>query len=421
MTVFSRDDSHLDLTYCLNVHPSYTLDNVRESIQRYTIPLRHRLDIDGPMGLGLRLSFQTVKKLRNNPDELDEFRAFLRENNFYVFTLNAFPAGKFQDDGVKEEVYRPTWLEEDRVQYTKWAGNLLVQFLEDTDRDFGTVSTLPGTFREWGDSDRTWNHILGNFLRMVYHFHKKWEETGNRIQLCIEPEPFCSFESTDDILRFFNEFLFENGIRQYLDAFEMTEDEARKMITDHLGICFDASHLSVQYEQLPESLDRIQQAGIDIGKMQISAAPALLSPSRKPEAADSFLKMAEDRFLHQTYGQDAEGTIHSIKDLSRLNGDRLEEWEQFEEWRTHFHVPVFVERMENILTTQEFLQEGLKYALEETEIPHFEIETYSWNVLPITTRSSLGITNLTDVLEKEFDWTREQIREAGYRSGGQVE
>ncbi len=415
MSQWSSEEHSLNLTYCLNVHPSFTLDQIKSSIERYTLPLKERVAPDQKLGLGLRFSLPTVDDLRKNEKKFNEFVSFLHENDLYVFTLNAFPAGEFQNSSVKEDVYRPTWLEEDRVRFTKWAGEILSRLLPE-DIQTGTVSTLPGTFREWGNSEATWEHVMGNMLRVVYQYKKLEEETGKRIVMCIEPEPFCTFERTRDIVTFFEEYLFQKGVEQYREAFGFSAEESRNMIRRHTGVCIDTSHLAVCYDDITEAIDRFRDLDITVGKVQISCAPVLLSPDAKPEGRRTFLDMDETQFLHQTFGRDGNGQLHSVKDLSALKGDRLEEWKTFSEWRTHFHVPVFLEKFGDIHTTQEVLVQAVDYSFKNNLCSHFEIETYSWNVLPISTRKSLNITNLVDVLENEFNWVEDRLRTSQYES-----
>ena len=48
----------------------------------------------------------------------------------------------------------------------------------------------------------------------------------------------------------------------------------------------------------------------------------------------------------------------------------------------HFHVPIFLERMQHFDTTQGFLKEILALQREAPFTRQLEVETYTWDVLP---------------------------------------
>ena len=52
------------------------------------------------------------------------------------------------------------------------------------------------------------------------------------------------------------------------------------------------------------------------------------------------------------------------------------------EWRIHFHVPIFLEAMQDFDTTQDFLRAILTLHRDEPISEHLEVETYTWDVLP---------------------------------------
>ena len=56
-------------------------------------------------------------------------RALLAEQGLYVFTINGFPYGAFHGSPVKEHVYLPDWLEDERLVYTDRLAELLAALL----------------------------------------------------------------------------------------------------------------------------------------------------------------------------------------------------------------------------------------------------------------------------------------------------
>jgi len=68
-----------------------------------------------------------------------------------------------------------------------------------------------------------------------------------------------------------------------------------------------------------------------------------------------------------------------------------------EEWRVHFHVPVFLEATAECSTTRFFLERILP--LFPGEIP-MEVETYTWTVLPVELRCE----TVVDSISREIEW-----------------
>ena len=85
------------------------------------------------------------------------------------------------------------------------------------------------------------------------------------------------------------------------------------------------------------------------------------------------------------------------------------------EWRSHFHVPVFLQEMEHFATTQDFLREILALHLDAPISSHLEVETYTWDVLPAQYRS----VDLSTAIARELAWVRTRLEEpsAGGTSG----
>jgi len=52
------------------------------------------------------------------------------------------------------------------------------------------------------------------------------------------------------------------------------------------------------------------------------------------------------------------------------------------EWRIHCHVPVFLDDLGDLQSTQDALIPVLRALRDEPISPHLEVETYTWDVLP---------------------------------------
>ena len=116
------------LTYCTNIHPGETWAEVRANLAHQVVAVKRQLAPAGPFGVGLRLSGAAAAELRQ-PAALADLQALLAKHDLYVFTVNAFPHGTFHGTAVKEAVYRPDWLEPERVRYTEDVAEVLAALL----------------------------------------------------------------------------------------------------------------------------------------------------------------------------------------------------------------------------------------------------------------------------------------------------
>jgi hypothetical protein len=76
-----------------------------------------------------------------------------------------------------------------------------------------------------------------------------------------------------------------------------------------------------------------------------------------------------------------------------------------EEWRIHFHVPIFLENYGALLSTQSAIKLVLNQVSNNPRITnHLEVETYTWEVLPEDTHLSLG-----ESISRELAWVIENM------------
>jgi hypothetical protein len=103
------------LSYCSNVHPGLTVDEVLRGLTDFTLPVRERV---GDLAAGLWLAQPVIEELLTLDGRLDQFAGFLQNHGLTTYTFNAFPYGNFHDSRVKENVYLPDWTRDSRFQYT---------------------------------------------------------------------------------------------------------------------------------------------------------------------------------------------------------------------------------------------------------------------------------------------------------------
>lgn len=396
-----RLSSGAQLTYCTNIHPAAGMEEVRASLERYAVPLKARLSPDAPFGVGLRLSGQESAELLTGT-ALEDFRTFLEERGLYVSTLNGFPYGPFHGQPVKTQVHAPDWRDEERVAYTLRLAEILAALLPEGGE--GGISTSPLSYRAWvGEED--WSVLTRNVVRVVLNLVHLRQTRGRLIHLDIEPEPDGLLQRSDDLARFFTDHLLEEGARDLSAWLDIGLEEARAHLRDHVQVCFDTCHVAVMYEDPVQALRTYRDAGLRVGRVQVSSALRLPLPS-DPEArlsvAHALAPFAEDTYLHQVIARRADGETVQYPDLPPALGALHDP--AVTEWRVHFHVPVFLERAGLFASTQPEIVQTLAALREEGFTGQLEIETYTWDVLPPELKRPL-----LDSIEREYRWVQDVL------------
>lgn len=388
------------LTYCTNIHPGETWEEVRANVERQVVAVKARVAPDRPFGVGLRLSARAADALAD-PREMDVLRGLLARERLYVFTVNGFPYGPFHGRPVKEHVYRPDWLEPERVRYTDRLATLLAEILPDDDAVEGSVSTVPGAFkaRVTGGQDAA-ARMAELIVRHAATLFAIRERTGKRVSLALEPEPWCHLETVAETIAFFTEHLFSASARarfQRLTGAGVAASEA--FLRHHLAVCFDACHAAVQFEEPERALQLLDSAGIRIAKVQLSTALAVDVPGPHAAALHALRRFADGVYLHQVVERH-QGRLTRYVDLPEALDAANDTRASAGEWRIHFHVPVFLERLGPFGNTQEHLRRLLAVLRTRHVTSHLELETYTWEVLPAEYRGEDVVTSVA----REMDW-----------------
>ncbi len=366
------------LGYCTNVHPGETLEAVLSVLREDVSAVKSRVSPDAPFGTGLRLGDEATRALCADRGRLRALAGTLDDLGLYAFTVNGFPYGDFAADAVKEAVYEPSWLDPRRLDYTLRLAEVLVALPGPAER---TISTVAGGFRP--DTVGYEAEIAGRLEEAAVGLAELADRTGIAVRLCLEPEPWTTLETTDDALELWRGHLHGRGPE----------------VREHLGLCYDCCHQAVHFEDPGESVRRLVDGGVPIGKVQVSSALHLADP-RDPAARRALLAFDEPRYLHQTVG-DAGGRLLRAKDLKALR-EPPPEWLSARAWRTHFHVPIWWEGADGLSTTRAEWQAAIAALAEVGERPHLEVETYTWHVIPDLTRFG----GLHDCVARELEAVR---------------
>ena len=393
------------LSYCTNVFATDSLEALALKITEEVPRIRQHLGIDEPLGLGvcmppyayLTCNLGCVGIARHlmpifrgtDPSGTIPFTGALCESNAQLLTINSFPARPFHSLCVKHLVYDPDWASEDRRSHTYHSESLVPC---DSDLQSCSISTLPiGWPSDRDDSARV--RKAAENLRVYAEGLANNREEANRIgeppgpfiTLDLEPEPGCILDTASDVIAFFDEHLPDEILRK------------------HIGVCHDVCHAAVMFEDQRDVLRRYAEAGISVNKVQISSALDVDVATLGVETAIRNLKQfAEPRYLHQT------GMLHDaadpesfelIEDLPEAI-ERLESGESPDRIRVHFHVPVYLDAIGPLGTTNNQIAEAVAAAREYHDTKHFEVETYAWGVLP----EHLKRETLAEGIADELKW-----------------
>ena len=191
---------------------------------------------------------------------------------------------------------------------------LLTRLLPD-DVEEGSISTLPLGWREGWEAEQQ-DAALRALADLAVELEELHAATGKRIRLALEPEPGCTVET----------------ITQAVDSIA-------GLAPEWIGVCLDACHLAVQFEEPAAAVERLRESGVPIVKTQVSSALRVSDPA-SAEGRELLARFDEPKFLHQVR-ECVNSHVEGTDDLPEaLEGGLPAE----REWRVHFHVPVNTRR-----------------------------------------------------------------------------
>lgn len=381
--------------YCTNIHAGTDLDSIRQNLVTHAVSVRQQLNWP-TLGVGLWIPASAAEQLYGQSERELEF---FDQHGLEPFTINGFPFDNFHGDIVKHAVYRPDWADTSRLNYTKSLATTLASWI--SPNEVGSISTLPigwPSSPAEASADRArLDRAASNLHELVNHLVAIESETGRRIIIGLEPEPGCLLDRREHVLDLFDRYFDQPETRRYL------------------GVCHDVCHSAVMMEDQAQTLDAYREAGILIAKIQISSAVGVdwqwMGQDRRVEASERIKQFAEDRYLHQTGRIDEKGDFHLVEDLPTLlrvsrdgdvsGGDS--------KWMIHFHVPIFLERIGQLITSRSDVVECLQWLAKPSNADahsgHLEVETYAWTVLP----SDMRRNALAADIASELSWLEQQI------------
>lgn len=388
------------LTYSTLVHPGDTWPEMWDSLTTYVPQVKQRVSPNDPFGVSLRISAASAATLTGDAAERERLKAFLADNDMYLYTVNAFPYGPFKNTIVKEQVYEPDWRSDERAVYTMQVADILAEVAAPGIEP--TIQSPPLGFKPRVTGPDVVAAFTRQVIRVVAHLVKLRERTGRNVRLALEPEPACFLETTDEAIDYFTNHLYAADAQASLARQTgLSDGDAAAALRNHLGMVYDICHQAVEYEDIGTSLGRLDAAGIPVFKLQEAAAVRV--PEVTQATVDALRRFADTVYLTQTVER-RNGELTHFLNLE----DAFDAWDRDpgpREWRTHFHVPVFLDDLGDFKTTRFAIEDALEFHKNNKLSPHLEIETYTWDVLP----EHLKTGDIVDYVTLEIEWVREQL------------
>ncbi len=357
------------LGYCTNVFPGNSFDSVIQNLGQFVKPLQHTLSFDA--GIGIWLSANALHEA-----DSAVLKDALERCNVQLMTCNGFPAGDFHAKQVRHDVYLPNWSMDARLEYTEGLAEFCAEI---TNRSSFGISTLPlgWNSHEFDNSDAA--TLLSKCIDALEEIEQR---SGICVHLDIEAEPGCRLQTSSDISNFVNEaFGDDERIRRFLQ------------------VCHDTCHAAVMQEPIETCIKQYEDAGLTIGKVQVSSAiQCKVNDSNKAELLQDLDQFNEPKFIHQTTVQDDNSILlyEHLEDALKVRANGV--------WRVHFHVPIHRSSLSMLQTTQQDLIHSIE-VLKTYEIETWEVETYTWNEMPSTIKQD----ELVESMAKELHWAHDKI------------
>lgn len=390
-------------SYCSNIHPGEIWHEHFTELQKNVPLVKARVAPAEKMGLGLRFANQASIDLQN-PVEFETLKNWLKKENLYVFTLNGFPYGGFHNAVVKDVVHAPDWTNKIRYDYTLRLAHLLSKLLPE-DLLEGGISTSPLSYKFWWKSSEelknATNKATFHLLDLVIDLAQIENETGKWIHIDIEPEPDGILENYKEFIAWYENTLIPLGTKYLQDK---GISKAENLIKRHLQLCFDICHFAVSFDNSAACIQELENKGIGVGKIQISSALRADLRNNPKEKIETLKKYHEPVYLHQVKALLKNGKYLQYQDLDLA----IQEFKSdtFDEWRIHFHVPLFLENYGLLGSTQKEIIETLEIQKSRPFTRHLEIETYTWAVLPNEFQ-----TPIHESIAREIEWVKAILNE----------
>ena len=390
------------LTYCTNIHPGETWDEVRANLERHlpageargSAPTR-------PFGVGLRLSAVAARDARPSPARWRSSRTSCAAQRLYVFTINGFPYGPFH--GTRGEGGRlPAGL----------ARRGAARVHEPARRPAGAAAAGRRRTRRQhqhgarGLSSAARGHRGGRGARSPSSCcatRPTWCQLerapgGASCSRSSRSPAACSRPSTRPCAFFRAAPAFGGGGGAPRRTHRPRRGRRGRRRCGAISASASTSATPRSSSRIPrQCLRALAAAGIRIAKMQVTAGLRIPRVDRRDGRRAA---SARRRRLPAPGGRAQRGRPAPLR-RPRRRARIAAAWRQRDsEWRVHFHVPVFLEALERLRHHAGVRPRGAGPAPAAQAVsPHLEVETYTWSVLP---RNASAVRPVEEAIAREL-------------------
>lgn len=359
-----------------SMSPVSSFADLQATIRESLAPWNHAIHGDSSANVSLRLSQAVLNDPACTPENL---RVCLGEYDLRLVGIS----GVNIDGGAKAEVHRPDWRSEERLGFMFRAANLAAEV---TQADEFSITTNALAYRSAIDPGMpgNWAALTLNLIRVVEHLVRIRERTGLTIHIDLEPEPSSLLRDTDDVVRYWEQWLIPRGAAMLSDRMPITDGTAVDAVLRHVRIALDTAHAAVVWDDPATSLDRFQAAGVRIGRLQVSAAVECEIPVDGDERADvaaALRGLENPKLLQQVVAVRYGEIVARYEDLP----DAMVAIDSAagETWRLHTHAPVLADRYGVLGTTRAVTEQWLwEITARGLGVGLIELRSANWSMVP---------------------------------------
>jgi hypothetical protein len=282
------------LTYSTLVHPADDWPQLWDSLNQYLPQVKKRISPNAPFGVCIRLSHLTAAELSSKKAEREKLKAFLKDQDLYVYTANAFVYGVFKNTQIKEQVYEPDWRTPERREYTKQVADILADICPAWATPSIQTAPLGQTPGHRPDMTRSPRTSCGS--------SRTWSPRADDRKAAdarARAEPRCHLERLTRRSLTSTSISTPGNPRPDSPSSPTSRWTRRSRLRRHLGVVFDIGHQAVGFETSLVAAELVD-AGIPIVKLRKRRPYASARSPTKIEALQRFAKTIylSDRQCH---------------------------------------------------------------------------------------------------------------------------
>ncbi len=387
LNILNINNETIHLTYCTNIHKEKNWKKIFKNLNTYPNLIRKKIKKNEKFSIGLCLSHLNTLELKNI---LITFKQWLKNNHFYIQTINGFCYQTFHKKNIKHSIYYPNWNNIKRYNFTKLLIKTLNYLLTEK---YGTISTIPIFYKKTVKTKKVKYYSLQksiiNLMKIIVYLHNFKKKTN--LYICLEPEPDCLLENTNDIIFFYTQHLWKHGTEYLHKNFKIKKKNALLLIKYYIQICYDVCHFALLEESPHKTFITLNKKSIKIGKIQASLCININEP-RSFYLKKKFLENIKEitkktQFLHQTELKNLitkkKTKIKDLEDILKKNEDITKKNKydtKIQQYKIHYHVPLYKKTYQKFkITNLPLLQTIKNIHLTTTKV--VEIETYTWSCI----------------------------------------